>query len=293
MRHLGLALWAGMIVSSPLMGGPFFTAQIGIAPGAGEFCHATPSFTNSLVPVFAIGSCSFFTPGGPLSDGHANSSAGATFGHVGVTAEVDATNPNGVLTQGLSVSASETGSVTFTANNGQPGAIFVNFNISFAGFLNAGGGPGDVAQVAFDADLNGTPFGIQNASFAGDGASSCGVLGSFICNATSLGGHSVTNLVLVPLNMPVPFGLFINVNVGNFGSAPVSNSAIADFGNSLDLPIGSDVFNLPAGFTVNSTDFNIVNNRLAVPGIPEPSTFYLGCLSILVFATVRLIRQSR
>jgi hypothetical protein len=293
MRHVGLALGAGIVLSSSLLGDPIFTAQISITPT--EFCTASPSVTNSLQPASASGTCSFFTPGGPPSDGNARAIAAANFGHVGVTAEVDATNPNGVITGGVFVSANEQGFVTFTGNNGQAGPIVVNFNIGFVGFVNAGGDSRDVAQMAFNAQLNGVPYGIQNLVFAGDGTTSCGTIGTFICTGGFAPGFFPTDPVLVPLNVPVPFGLFISANVGNFGSAPVSNSAIADFANSLDLPIGSDIFNLPAGFTANSTDFNIVDNRLlgAVSGVPEPSTFPLVCLSILVFATGRLIRQSR
>jgi hypothetical protein len=290
MRHLGLALWAGILVSSPLMGGPLFTAQISIPAGAGTFCHASPSVMNSDQPASASGTCSFFTVGlGPTGNNRA--SAAASDGHVGVTAEVDATNPFGA--SGVFASANAQGFVTFTGNSGQTGSIVVNFNINFGGVLNAGGGAGDVAQAGFNAQLNGVSYGIQNASFAGDGSASCGSLGSFVCSASFAPGSFQTDPVLVPLNTPVPLMLSIFANAGNFGSAPVSNSAIADFSNSLDLPIGSDIFNLPAGFTANSTDFNIVDNRLAGTGVPEPSTFYLVCLSILVFATVRLIRQSR
>ena len=287
MRHVGLALWAGILASSPLMGAPIFTAQISILPN--EFCTASPSVTNSPQPAFASGQCSFFFPGIGAT-GNSNASAAARDGHVGVAAEVDATNSFGHSV--ASAIADEQGMVIFTALSGLPGAIDVSFNISFGGVLIAAGDGRDGAKIAFNAQLNGAPYGIDFATFAGDGTTNCVALGSFICTATFVEGHFQTDLVTVPLNTPVPFELSMGAIVGNFGSE-VSDSARADFLDSLDLPFGSDIFNLPAGFTANSTDFHIVNNRLADTGVPEPSTFYLVCLSILVFATVRLIRQSR
>jgi hypothetical protein len=287
MRHVGLALWAAIIVSSSLMGDPIFTAQISILPNT--FCTASPSVVNSPQPASASGQCSFFSTGIGAT-GNNRASAAASDGHVGVSAEVDATNSFGHST--VLTFADEQGTVIFTANNGQPGAVVVSFNISFGGVLIAAGDGRDEAQIAFNAQLFGTPYGIDFATFAGDGTTNCVALGSFICNATFAQGHFQTDPVLVPLNTPVSFELAMAAIAANLGSE-VSDSARADFSNSLDLPIGSDIFNLPDGFTANSTDFNIVNNRLAgaVTTVPEPSTFPLGCLSILVFATVRLIRR--
>ena len=82
-------------------------------------------------------------------------------------------------------------------------------------------------------------------------------------------GTLVTDPTFAPLNQPLPLNFSLSVsgfaNPGNFS---------ADFLHSLDLPIGSDVFTLPAGFTANDVNGFIVNNRFAgaAVAVPEPSS---------------------
>ena len=91
--------------------------------------------------------------------------------------------------------------------------------------------------------------------------------GAITCNSTFLGAGTcgstdqdafISNSVNVPLNVLVQLALFIDVERGG---GCIGTSGSADFSNSLDLPIGSDVFNLAAGVAANSTDLGIVDNR--------------------------------
>ncbi len=51
----------------------------------------------------------------------------------------------------------------------------------------------------------------------------------------------------------------------------------SDFLNSLDFPQGSDVFNLPNGYTANAPNIFLVNNRFVPPNaaVPEPGSLAL------------------
>ena len=54
-----------------------------------------------------------------------------------------------------------------------------------------------------------------------------------------------------------------------------SMDANADFFHSLSFATSGDVFNLPAGYTVNSVSGGIVNNRFVGAPVPLPSTLLL------------------
>jgi len=82
---------------------------------------------------------------------------------------------------------------------------------------------------------------------------------------------------LVQLNQPEH--LFFLLTVSGFGNP---GNIIADFAHSLDLPVGSDIFTLPEGFTVNDDSGLIRNNRLqAATAVPEPSS---GAMFFAAFA---------
>lgn len=60
------------------------------------------------------------------------------------------------------------------------------------------------------------------------------------------------------------------------------SSATADFSHTLEFSSGVDVFNLPAGYTVNAGDF-LVDNRM----VPEPSMVLLQLVGLLGLAITR------
>ena len=97
----------------------------------------------------------------------------------------------------------------------------------------------------------------------------------------------------VPLHTPVSFLFSVEVSAGSSGAA----SASAVYGDSLDLPHGIDVFNLPEGVTANAPGSDIVNNRfmLATTSVPEPSTWAMMLFGFagLGFAGYRRGRAGR
>ena len=81
------------------------------------------------------------------------------------------------------------------------------------------------------------------------------------------GGNLLSNLVTVPLGAPVLVQLFLEVNA--FAAAPGSSSSV-EFGESLDFPIGSALFNLANGVTAECADSFVANNIFAPPTSATP-----------------------
>ena len=88
------------------------------------------------------------------------------------------------------------------------------------------------------------------------------------------------NLGTVPVGVPiaVAFGLGSNVNFYTSSTETGTFAASSDFLHTLTFASG-DVFTLPAGYSVNSPDGSIVDNRfVSVEGpvpVPEPATLML------------------
>ncbi len=59
------------------------------------------------------------------------------------------------------------------------------------------------------------------------------------------------------------------------GSSTGTATSDVDFGNTLTFPDPGPVFDLPAGFTVSSTQGEIANNN-----VPEPSPGLLGATAL-------------
>jgi hypothetical protein len=74
----------------------------------------------------------------------------------------------------------------------------------------------------------------------------------------------------------------------SFGAGPGRTTGFASFGDTFGFPTSGPVANLPDGYTLNSLDGHIVNNRFVVPeAVPEPSSLVL----VLVAAGVLILRK--
>lgn len=70
-------------------------------------------------------------------------------------------------------------------------------------------------------------------------------------------------------------------------------NGFVDFSRTLGFPTSGPVFNLPAGFTVNSAEGVIVNNQfVSVPTVPEPGTLLLLGTGLLTLASRFRSRKS-
>ena len=83
-----------------------------------------------------------------------------------------------------------------------------------------------------------------------------------------------TSFVNVPLNVLVPYQITLSSGALAVGSG---HRASANFGDTFEVPIGSNAFELDPGVTVNAGSW-LVNNRRLVPsmgGVPEPASWAL------------------
>jgi hypothetical protein len=81
-----------------------------------------------------------------------------------------------------------------------------------------------------------------------------------------------------PVGRPFSVGLAVDTEMQVFfpvpfaGQSPVFGRVNIDFGDPISFPATGPVFNLPAGFTVNSPRAGVVNNRFVGAGAPPDTT---------------------
>ena len=104
-----------------------------------------------------------------------------------------------------------------------------------------------------------------------------------------------------PVNAPFVIDVFARAQtVGSFNLAALEDGwthhmgALIDFVDTVSFPTGSPVLDLPAGFTFNSVDGLVVDNRWlgSVPQIPEPASSLLMSLG-LAMAVLHCRRRRR
>jgi hypothetical protein len=208
--------------------------------------------------------------GGPFSaTGSIASSASA--GHVGASAET--TTTGGAAISQLGASAIYFDTFVFHSTNPLLINTSVTLNLNVAGAMSAlAGSSSTSASASVQLDVNVGPplvahlFSTINTSAAASCSSTFSGGGGCTGSAFT-GGSLVTNSIDVPLDMPVLVKLFLEVGA-NGVSAGASASSL--FENSLDFPIGSALFNLAAGVTVNAASSFVTDNVFAPPTSATP-----------------------
>jgi hypothetical protein len=206
--------------------------------------------------------------------GTASASGEAGIGHAGASAVAATFDPFSGFASEPGASGLYSDTVIFHATDSIDfsDGIAVSLNLRFAGTLTSTLEAG--AEVGVLVQINGvTVSTLHDTSNNGlDTSCNSSFLGGEGC-ATPVTDSNVTSQVIdgVPLDTPVSFLFSVEVSAGSSGAA----SASAVYGDSLDLPIGIDVFNLPEGVTANASGSDIVNNRfmLSTTSVPEPSTW--------------------
>jgi hypothetical protein len=155
------------------------------------------------------------------------------------------------------------------------------------------GSPSSVVSAS-RGDTPGTPGGIFDVYAQAPSFSETFDIFVNLTNATSPS-------FLAPVGQPFFFGFGLSNSGGvsnTGGPAAVFGRARSDFGSTLQFASTGPVFNLPDGFTINSVDALITDNRWtgAVTGpapVPEPATLTLVAGSIISGIAVRWRRRRR
>jgi hypothetical protein len=279
-----------------------------IAAGAIASAHAQAQFTATARSSGGgdVRDCIATLPGGtsngPIAasvacegDGAGAAFAQAAIGHVGVSANAFDFAEGGYATEGR---AAFTGNVTFTGQdpNAPAGFAVVALNLEFGGILNST--QFSLVEVTAASSINGSAVANTDDTNR-DGVTTCNstFLGAIACGGVEVRGVIRTAQILVPVGIPVPITLSMRLLASTEGPG---DSARGDFSNSLDFPIGTDVFTVADGVTANGADLEIVDNRFipTVAAVPEPATSSLLAIGLAALcrrglsARIRAISQT-
>lgn len=197
---------------------------------------------------------------------------------------------------------------------GGPGTmVSAPFRMHLDGFLNAttfaqlGSGGGAEANanatVSVFASINGSLFsGTQSIGSLWQVDTQAGGGSTFedglLIGFTGSGGL-VTPSVLLPVGTPFTLALSLYTSVDTNTRNTISGSrrqadASSLFDSTLSFPLSGPVFDLPAGYTVNSVSGQIVDNQwigASVPGsggsVPEPASLALLGIGLASVAAAR------
>ena len=175
-----------------------------------------------------------------------------------------------------------------------PTPVSTSINILLDGTVSAASTLSDspaTSSVSSSSNVSATVF--ANSTVIGSGfylqSSSNGTIndpfGSGIfANFT---GHNVvtTNAITLPVNTPVTimFDLSLSCSAGMYNDTGGNALCAANFGNTISFATDRPVFNLPAGYSVNSASAGISGNAIVAP---EPA-------SLTLLAAAALLRRRR
>jgi hypothetical protein len=236
-----------------------------IAPKIAQAVSLSTS-VNASVPSGT--GCNFSSDGSSVVCGDgigvSQASAFAQAGHIGAKGAGSSLDPFNSL-QAIGVaSASYSDVVIFSLEKPDPSitSIMVSMIVDVSGALTttpSGTASADVVVFgSFGADFHIGVTGVSPPICSINGAS---------CSGLPTTGLTLTTLpVLVALDTPIPLGFQLDVSgIGQNGGL-----GSADLFQSVEFPIGSDVFNLPPGVTANAPNSFIFNNRYIPTAVPGP-----------------------
>ena len=219
---------------------------------------------RSSTPVSLSRACELSSVPGSLA---ANGSA--SFGHVGARGEAHVSGGYTGTSFGITTTSYYSDSVTFTSTD--PGLRTVTvggMNLLLSGVMHTSerSDAEIVASVAFGRNYEfianqlrviKNDFELVTGSVTGD-----------VINASLR-----TGAVNVELNQQIFFSFYILAGAGVQGDGAMQFGT-SDFGNGLEIPFDTDVFELPEGVTANAGDWLVNNRRVReVSAVPEPSTW--------------------
>ena len=272
---------ATILVPSTAQSVPIMAASAGPTKQQGDTC-TNFTFTPSNLPSFLPQSATFTCQN---REGNTTAQASASFGSVKVLAQAFSkagVNLGSESAEGAFAEATysdSSGIFFFTNQTGPPvgGNVPVKLNLNFSVNVNNT----DVAAG------NVVGFGIVN----GQTVATC------IASNNVNQGCSV-DTVMVPISSQISIGLILDaIAFANASGQLTSQAGFADASHTFSFPVGSPVFDLPAGVTFNDPDAFIFNNIYSPPGapapatVPEPPTLALFGFGLLMFWSCGLMRK--
>lgn len=233
------------------------------------------------------------------TQGFAADTAIASPGVLGDFSQATITAPAGCFNGSVfATKASSSFTLTGITLSGPPGTagqvvpFTINATIS-GGFGATGTDPTYGAAITAEADwtcgssLGGTGgvLGTLSAD-SGGGLTKTGVFSTNSAQAGQCAGRVGENTISVGLSLQTTAEATLSPTGSVFTQQAGAANGFVDFSRTLEFPTSGPVFNLPAGFTVNSADGAIVNNQfVGFPTVPEPGTLLLLGTSLLTLAS--------
>jgi hypothetical protein len=124
------------------------------------------------------------------------------------------------------------------------------------------------------------------------GANTSGIFAG-MARTENFEGSFATPERLFDVGVPQVFGLQLITAASANTSFAESRMASADFMHTLGFTPGMPVFNLPDGYTADSADGRIVNNRFVPTVIPEPRPVGLAAVAVMGLGVYRRWRRLR
>jgi len=300
-----------LFVATPAIATSMYTAGVGCNGPFQESVGAGPvsqSCNNPATPLSGI-----MPLGTAVQIGNAHSSVGPFAMRLGTTAVLDVT---GATSGNASVGNQAWGMWEFddflvTGTGSQSVPVLGALHLALGGTI-FGTGLGDsqgsltavangVGQIYFEIEINGTDAGYGQASYAYNNGSPIQLVDGLLIGHYGSGGSIADSITSSQLMIPVgqTFSVRVYVNasargVVNIAGTPADQfdtvnalgGGVSDFSTTVTFPTSGPVFDLPAGYTLNSPSAGIVNNQLVVP-VPEPRLVTLLVTGIGVLGALR------
>ena len=189
---------------------------------------------------------------------------------------------------------------------GPPGNILVSFNFAISGgvFADNGGSPyfqsnaGATARVInLQSSFGG--FGVDLGGISVDGygnRSATGIFSTFPANSVGTYVGTTPSILTFAGDSAIQFWLGLDTGAGVYvghGAGRGSAYGSSDFSHTFGFPTSGPVANLPEGYSLNSTDGYIVDNRFIGPTqpIPIPATYAMLLVGLGLLGFVERRRQ--
>lgn len=282
-----------------------FHADGGVGFTRDGFAQGNPLVYSSDLGVQAGGGVNYDNIGVHIH-AQANSEADGFGAHAHAFSEILSPPVSGNYFVGALSTASATFSDMRVSGLGG-GTISTSMNLNLTGGLLYGvgvdSGSSGLAetQAVISVYVNGTFVGSGGLYERVDNQ-----FGTYIHNNGMLAAWGADNTEIVTPGFTVQSGVPFEVElillaaadtIVDFGTGSGGMAeANTDFSHTLAFALNGPVFNLPGGYTADSTDAHIVNNSIVVPqlsSVPEPSSFALWALAMfgVGFAALRKMHR--